>query len=185
MMRKAVLVAVVIAALTVGIFAASSNAQKSAVVTVGDFALKVAKALGYAADSQQGAVKSLKKSGVDLEATDLSARLTEGKAAGILNDLGIRVSNVNPGSAISPDKADRLAAQVGLTSSVSAPTPSDGGIPTECLTLKTRGDCQDCCKAFFGCAPSPALCDFASYCAKTICRQVLPPGQVSSPEPQP
>jgi len=184
MMRKTVLVAVVIAALTVGIFAASSNAQKTAVVTVGDFAVKVAKALGYAADSQQAAVKSLKKSGVNLEATDLSARLTEGKAAGILNDLGIRVSNVNPGSAISTDKADSLATQVGLTSSVSAPTPADGGIPSDCLAVKNRGACQECCKTFFGCAPSPAPCDFASACAKT-CKQILPPGQTSSPEPQP
>ena len=96
----------------------------------------------------------------------------------------MRVSNVNPGGAISPDKADRLATQVGLTMSVSAPSPEDGGIPSECLALKNRGGCQDCCKAFFGCAPSPALCDFASSCAKT-CKSVLPPGQTSSPEPQP
>jgi hypothetical protein len=180
MMRKSLLVLTVSAALTVAAFAAASNAQKST-VTVGDFAVRVTKAIGQPVSTPSAAVESLKSLGVKID--DANARLTEGTAARILADLGLRVSTANPGSALTPGKADQLAAVVGLASSASS-IKSDTDLPLQCLDVKNRGDCQNCCKAAFGCAPSPALCDFASGCAK-FCNQVPPPGQASPSDPNP
>ena len=180
MMRKSLLVLTVSAVVTVAAFAAASNAQKST-VTVGDFAVKVTKAIGQPVSTPTAAVDSLKSLGVKID--DANARLTEGTAARILADLGLRVSTANPDSAVSSGKADQLAAVVGLASSASSISP-DTDFPTQCLDNKNRGNCQDCCKAAFGCAPSPALCDFASGCAK-FCKQVIPPGQQSPSDPQP
>jgi len=179
-MRKSLLVLTVSAALTVAAFAAASSAQKST-VTVGDFAVKVTRAIGQPVSSPGAAVDSLKSLGVKID--DANARLTEGTAARILADLGLRVSTANPGSAVTAGKADQLAAVVGLASSASSISP-DTDLPTQCLDNKNRGGCQDCCKASLGCAPSPALCDFASSCAK-FCKQVPPPGQASPSDPNP
>jgi hypothetical protein len=174
------LVLAVSAALTVVAFAAAGSAQKST-VTVGDFAVKVTKAIGQPVSSPSAAVESLKSLGVKID--DVNARLTEGSAARILADLGMRVSTANPNSALTSAKADQLAAVVGLASSASSISP-DTDLPTQCLDVKNRGNCQDCCKAALGCAPSPALCDFASACSK-FCKQVPPPGQASPSDPQP
>jgi hypothetical protein len=178
MMRKSLLVLTVSAVVTVAAFAAASNAQKST-VTVGDFAVKVTKAIGQPVSTPKAAVESLKSLGVRID--DANAKLTEATAAKILADLGLKVSTENPTGDVTSGKADQLAAVVGLASSGSVPT---GDLPTQCLDVKNRGNCQDCCKAAFGCAPSPALCDFASACAK-FCKQVPPPGQASPSDPQP
>lgn len=181
MMRKWLTVLAVSTALTVVAFAAASSAQKSTTVTVGEFAVKVTRAIGQPVTTPSAAVESLKSLGVKID--DVNARLTEGAAARILSDLGLRVSTSNPGSAVTSGKADQLAAVAGLASSASGISPNTD-LPTQCLDNKNRGNCQDCCKAALGCAPSPALCDFASACAK-FCKQVLPPGQQSPSDPQP
>jgi hypothetical protein len=181
MMRKSVLVLTVSAALTVAVFAASSSVQKSRTVTVGEFAMKVSRALGNDSADQQSAVRSLKMSGVNLDAGDLSARLTEGRAAQILADLGMKVSTSNPGGTVSAEKADRMATVAGLSSNASPVSPSDVQIPSECLAQ--RNGCVPCCKVFFGCDLN-SQCDFAKTCTK-VCNTVLPPGLASSPEPQP
>ncbi len=180
MMRKSLLVLAVSAALTVAGFAAASNAQKST-VTVGDFAVKVTKAIGQPVTTPSAAVQSLKSLGVKID--DVNASLTEGTAARILADLGLRVSSTNPNSAVTAGKADQLAAVAGLASSASSISP-DTDLPTQCLDSFNRGICQDCCKAALGCDPSPALCDFASSCAK-FCKSVIPPGQQSPSDPNP
>src|SRR6266571_9061613 len=105
MMRKSLLVVAVSAALTVAAFAAASSAQKST-VTVGDFAVKVTKAIGQPVASPSAAVESLKSLGVKID--DANAKLTEGTAAQLLADLGLRVSTANPGSVVSSGKADQL-----------------------------------------------------------------------------
>ena len=116
MMRKSVLVLTVIAVLTAGALFASGSAPRSSAVTVGDFAVKVAKALGYKATDQKSAVSSLKAAGVSLEAADLSSSLTEGKAARILSDLGLKVNTADPASPLTTQKAMWLSRSASATS---------------------------------------------------------------------
>src|SRR5438034_4525383 len=74
--RKSALGLLVGAALTATIFAATTGAQKPA-VTVGDFAVKLSKALGKPVTDQRTAVDSLKSLGVQV-GSNLNAGLTEG-----------------------------------------------------------------------------------------------------------
>ncbi len=180
MMRKSLLVLAVSTALTVAAFAAASNTQKST-VTVGDFAMRVTKAIGQPVSTPSAAVQSLKSLGVKID--DANARLTEGTAAQILADMGLRVSTANPGSVVSSGKADQLAAVAGLASSASS-ISSDSGLPTQCLDSANRGLCVDCCKIALGCPDLQAQCEFSTACAK-MCKQVPPPGQASPSDPQP
>ncbi|HEU4402644.1 MAG TPA: hypothetical protein VFT43_11115 [Candidatus Polarisedimenticolia bacterium] len=181
-MRKAFLVLAVVTALTAGIFAASTSAPKTTSVTVGDFAVKVAKAMGYSPADQQAAVKSLKTSGVNLDAGEIGSRLTEGKAAQILGDLGIKVRTSDAASPLSPAKSDQLVTAVSL-SSASAASVTPSADLNDCLALRNRGQCETCCKVFYGCDLNLS-CDFAKACTRT-CSAVVPPGLQSSPEPQP
>ena len=179
-MKKSVLVLTVSAALAVAAFAATSNSQKST-VTVGDFAVKVTTALGQPVVSPTVAVKSLRTFGVKID--DANANLTEEAAAKILAELGLRVTTTNPNGTVTTGRADQLAAVVGMASSATAVKPSDT-LPTECLDVKNRGTCQDCCKASFGCTDPNAPCDFASGCAR-FCKDVPPPGKASPSDPNP
>jgi len=180
MMRKSLLVLTVSSALTVAAFAVASNTQKST-VTVGDFAVRVTKAIGQPVSTPSAAVQSLKSLGVKIN--DANARLTEGTAAQILADLGLRVSTANPGSAVSSGRADQLAAVAGLASSASSISPATD-LPTQCLDNFNRGLCVDCCKTALGCLNLQAQCEFSTPCAK-MCKQVPPPGQASPSDPQP
>lgn len=179
-MRKSILVLAVSAAMTVSAFAASSNAQKSK-VTVGDFAVKVTKALGNPAADQRAAVESLKSLGVQVQ--DVNANLTEGMAARILADLGVHISTTSPDKAVTTGKADQLVAVVGLSSSPSG-SLSAVDMPTGCLENRNRGLCVECCKTALGCVDQSAVCEFASPCAK-FCHAVLPPGLASPTDPNP
>lgn len=180
MMRKYLTVLTVGALLTVAAFAAASSSQKPT-VTVGDFAVKVSSAMGHPALSPRAAVESLKSLGVKIE--DPSASLTEGSAAKILADLGLRVSTSTPSNAVTAGKADQLAAVVGLASSASSISP-DTDLPTQCLDNKNRGRCNDCCVQALGCTLGDPTCVFNTPCAK-FCKQVLPPGQQSPSDPIP
>ena len=178
-MRKSLVVVAASVALAVAAFAASSNAQKPT-ISVGDFAVKVSAAMGQPVTDRSAAVQSLRTLGVKI--SDPNASLTEGLAARILTDLGLRVSTASPNSAVTPGKADQLAGFAGLAASP-AVAPANG-LPSQCLSSPNRGTCQDCCKAALGCAPSPALCEFASSCAK-FCKTVPPPGHQSPSDPNP
>jgi hypothetical protein len=177
MMRKSLVVVAVSAALAVVAFAASGNAPKST-ITVGDFAVKVTRAIGQPVTERSAAVQSLKTLGVEIG--DADASLTEGMAAKILADLGVRVSTSSPSSAVTPGKADQLATIVGLSSSAAGVTPADG-LPTDCLQLKNRGLCNDCCNLAVGCDPSTGC---GRPCAK-FCKAVVPPGHASPSDPNP
>lgn len=177
-MRKSYLVLAACAALAVSAYAASSNVQKSK-VTVGDFAVKVTKALGNPAADQRAAVESLKSLGVKIE--DVNASLTEGVAARILADLGVRASTTSPDNAVTKGKADQLVAVVGLAGSISTISPSTE-LPSACLKNKNRGICVECCKAATGCEGGITQCEIA--CSK-FCKSVLPPGLESPSDPTP
>lgn len=176
-MRKSLLIAAVATAAAVAVFAASSGTQRT--VTVGEFAVKVSRAMGNTSPNQSAAVSSLKKLGVNLGG-DLSASLTEGTAARIMGDLGLRVSSTHPDSVLTPGKADQLA---GLARSVSLATvaPQDIALPGECLDLRNRGQCDTCCTNYL---TSIGVSTNTPICAK-FCSQVVPPGHQSPSEPQP
>ena len=84
MSKRGILVLAVCAALTLTSFAASRQEGP----TVGTFVQKLSVALGHPATSPEVAARELRKLGVNLNA-DLSARITEGRAAEILRDLSI------------------------------------------------------------------------------------------------
>ncbi len=177
--RKSALGLLVGAALTATLFAATTGAQKPA-ITVGDFAVKVTKALGTPVTDQRAAVASLKSRGVQV-GDNLNTGLTEGTAARILTELGIRTTTTRPDSVVSAGRADQLAAVAGMNASAASTFPDAIGLPTQCLELPNRGQCVNCCDAAVGCDPTAGC---SSPCAK-FCQTVLPPGKSSPDEPQP
>jgi hypothetical protein len=180
MMRKYSVVLAVSAALAVAAFAAPGSVQKSSTITVGDFAVRVTKAIGRPVASPSAAVDSLKTLGVKIG--DANASLTEGLASRILADLGVRVTTSNPNSVVTQGKADQLAFVAGLASTRSSTTPASD-LPGDCLKLANRGQCDTCCTTALGCDVDFTPCN-GGVCAK-FCHQVLPPGQVSPGEPEP
>ena len=168
MMRKSLVVVAVSTALTVAAFAASSSSRKST-ITVGDFAVKVTRAIGQPVSDRSAAVQSLRTRGVEIG--EANASLTEGMAAKILADLGLRVTTASPDSAVTTGKAEQLATMVGLASSVA---PADG-LPTQCLT-GSKQQCKTCCWAATGC--NVAECP---ECTK-FCK-ILKPGNPSPGDP--
>ena len=171
MMRKSLVVVAVSAALTVAAFAASSNSRKST-ITVGEFAVKVTRAIGQPVSDRSAAVQSLRTRGVEIG--EANSNLTEGMAAKILADLGLRVSTTSPDSAVTLGKADQLATMVGLASGAAAMSPADG-LPTQCL-VGTKQECKTCCQAATGCNPEEC-----PQCTK-FCK-VLKPGNPSPSNP--
>ena len=175
MMRKSLVVVAVSAALTVAAFAASSNSQKST-ITVGDFAVKVTRAIGQPVTDKSAAVQSLRNLGVSIG--EENAGLTEGMAAKILADLGLHVSSSSPSSAVTTGKADQLATMIGLASVSVAPAD---GLPTQCLASGNKQVCKQCCWAATGCNPN--IQDCGPACTK-FCK-VLKPGNPSPSDPNP
>ena len=178
MRTKAFLVLALCAGLTASVAVAGTSA-KAAKTTVGDFAVQVATALGDATPDAQKAASALRARGVNLSA-NLGATLTEGEAARIMADLGVSVAApADPSTPVSTVKAAVLAGM--MTNATSARTVADP-LPTQCLSSKNRGNCQDCCKAATLCGPPPAAFD-CNTCAK-FCKNNVPP-QPSDPEPTP
>ncbi len=147
-MKKFWLVPVVGALIAMPVFAGLSGKSKAAdPATVGSFALKVAVALGLEPGSENEAVASLRAAGASVNENP-GARLTEGVAARVLVDLGLKVAPPkNPSKPVSASLASALATQVALTTSAkvaskgaSAPPP-----PVSCLTSKNHGQCVSCC----------------------------------------
>jgi len=159
MIRKSLVVVAVSAALTVAAFAAPNKSQKST-ITVGEFAVKVTRAIGQPVSDQVAAVKSLKTRGVEIG--EANASLTEGMAAKILADLGLRTSTTNPDSAVTPGKADQLATMVGLASGAASLAPADG-LPTQCLQ-GTKRECKDCCRSVSGCTTEDCFAACNHFC---------------------
>jgi hypothetical protein len=94
---------------------AAWGAPDAGLATIGDFALKISRAMGQQPADQAAAVAALRKAGVDL-GKDLGAGLTAGRAASILRDLGLRVTAPQePAAAISVAKADQIVKAFALT----------------------------------------------------------------------
>ncbi len=187
-MRKQILTVMVGAALAVTVFAAVDQATKGnkgnigRSETLGGFAVRLASALRIEAADPEQAATSLKAAGVKLDA-DLSAALTEGRAARILSDLGLKVVQpAHPESVITVGRADQLvhvASAAGFTTD--APRPP-GTLPEECLDLRNVGQCQTCCVAATNCGPNPHQSPFDCNVCSKFCQALLP-RNISASEP--
>ena len=184
MTKKPLLVLALCAGLTVAAYAAPATSVNAGKATVGEFAVKVATALGYSTPDSKTAAEALKGRGVNLVA-DMSAPLTEGEAARIMADLGMSVTApVNPGATVSTSKAGFLAGTVGAMTLESISPEVD--LPQECLTSVDRGTCVNCCKAAVGQLPNASgngLRDAGKECSKFCEANVRP--QPSPEEPTP
>ena len=148
-MKKFALAIAVVAALIVVPFAA----QKDNTVTVGDFALKVSRALGYDARDQVSAASSLRSVGVDL-GVDLNARVTERMASDILGSLGVKVTTTSPTTPISSAKVDSLVTSLALGAGKGIAPKDLPPPPTQCRMIFKKskpgqidqGKCKSCCK---------------------------------------
>jgi hypothetical protein len=184
MTKKPLLVLGLCAGLTLAAYAVPGTSANAGKATVGEFAVKVAIALGYTTPDSKSAVEALKGRGVNF-AADMSAALTEGEAARIMADLGMSVSApTNPGAAVSASKAGFLAGTIGSSNLESLSPEVD--LPAECLNSVDRGTCVNCCKAAVGQLPNTSgngLRDAGKECSK-FCKANVPPGP-SPEEPAP
>ena len=183
MTKKPLLVLALCAGLTVAAYAAPGTSANAGKATVGEFAVKVATALGYTTPDSKTAVEALKGRGVNLVA-DMSATLTEGEAARIMADLGMSVTApANPGAAVSTSKAGFLAGTIGAAHLESINPDVDP--PTQCLSSVDRGTCVNCCKTAVGPLPDSGhgTRDAGKECSK-FCKANVPPNP-SPEEPAP
>jgi len=189
MTKKPFMALALCAGLTVAVFAASGTPAKKSQVTVGEFAVKVASALGYEARDQRGAQDTLRSLGVDL-AADLNAPLTEGAVARIMADLGVSVqAPATPDTPVSASKAGFLAGTIreigGFSTEDGNEPPQPINPPATCLQQVNRGACVNCCKTAVG----PLINhqgnprDAGKECSK-FCKNNVPPPP-SDEEPQP
>ena len=174
MTRKLLLVLALSLGLAALAFAAPSAPVASARTTVGEFAVRLATAIGYDTVDAGAAADVLKRHGIRLTA-DLSVALTEGEAARILSESGIAVAApANPATPVSPARAASLAAVVSGATSADGRSLQDEG-PTQCLSSQNRGECNNCCKAASGLG--------GQFCGRFCHANVPPP--VSPGEPLP
>jgi opacity protein-like surface antigen len=181
MMRKSLLVLAVSAVLTLAAGAAPGSGQQQAnAITVQEFAVMVSQAMGGVATPDR-AVAGLRARGVDL-GVNMEARLTEERVVAILGDLGYRARTGNPGQGVTSEKAASLLSVADLGTLTANVMPAQDPVE-QCLDVKNRGRCQECCKEVNGCGLH-GPCEFAKGCA-VFCKRVPPPGQASPGEPLP
>lgn len=174
MTKKLLLVLALSAGVAVAAFAAPGAPAAPAKATVGEFAVKVAGALGLEATDAKAAATALKGRGVTF-AADLSATLTEGEAARIMADLGVAVvAPANPAAPLSAARAGSLVASIPTSASIEGISPQDEG-PTQCLSSVDRGTCVNCCKTATGLT--------GKYCGHYCHANVAPPPSPGEPTP--
>ncbi len=148
-------------------------------VTVGDFAVKLTRALGYNIDDQNAAADTLRQAGVHIDA-DLAAPLTESRAGDMLREMGVPSSSSGDPSAImSPVGADRAAgaAALQMSSQVDAFTP--GPETEQCRSVGDRPTCYNCCYSIL--APKVKFPIVAVLFCGLVCARLYPPPSPSSP----
>ncbi len=174
MMKKLLLVLALCAGLAATALAAPGAPATTGKATVGEFAVKLATALGYDAADAKAAAGALSRRGVTL-AADLSSPLTEGDAARVMSELGIAmVEPANPGAPVSSARAGSLLASIPASMSIEGISPADEG-PTQCLTSVDRGTCVNCCKDATGLT--------GKFCGQYCHANVPPPPSDGEPQP--
>jgi hypothetical protein len=171
---RPLLTLVLIAAVPMAASAAGQVQDKKgkAPLTVGDFAVMLAKATGTGrALEGKGAVDALVKAGVPLG--NSKATLSEEKLAEILGFYGVKVTTSSPDQAVSQAKAGSALLLLG-GSMASAASSLGPGLSTleDCLINANHGECTNCCKALNG---------ESNTCAK-FCQQIMK-GSIGEPLP--
>jgi hypothetical protein len=168
---RVVALATILSVSTMAIPAAPAAPQ----VTVGDFAVKVARALGFEATNAQEAGDRLRVAGVHLD-PDLSAPLTEGRAADFMRDLGVdtRVSG-DPAAPMTESRASQAASAVALGVGETADrfTADGGGLPAACADVTDRMTCNQCCLGVL--LPVAKFPIRAIVVCAVVCAKVYPP----------
>jgi hypothetical protein len=110
--------------------------------TVGEFALQIWRAMGRQASDQTAATIGLTRAGVDL-GKDVNASLTAGRAAGILRDLGLKVTVPQaPGNRVTAARASQIARAFALLHGT-AFGPRNHDQPDDChMSPANPEDCQ-------------------------------------------
>lgn len=148
-------------------------------LTVGDFAVKLTRALGYSDMTPDQAGASLRQAGVHLDA-DLSAPLTEGRAIDIVRELGVPVQpSASPDAPLSSSLAESAATAVALSASAAPEKFSAESLPTACLGLSDRSSCRQCCLGIL-LPTSKSPLKVALICT-VICDRIFPPPSGSTP----
>jgi hypothetical protein len=185
-MKKYVLALAVAAALTVAPFA---GLKDNGTVSVGDFALKVSKALGYDVRDNNSAARTLRAAGVEL-GLDLNAKVTERMASDILGSLGVRVTTSDPSRAISSGKLDSLVTSLAISSISGIGTQTLPPPPTQCREIVKKngqldvGKCKKCCKMAIM-SPNSKDKDHRGGNLNKICDRFCKTGEFPSPsEPE-
>jgi hypothetical protein len=151
-------------------------APSSKGVTVGDFAVKVTRALGYPEANRETASQNLRLAGVHLEA-NLDTPLTEGRAADYMRELGVQATvSGNPATPMSDSRADQAAASVALSAAMQADSFSTSGSTggtTACMGMDTRMACDQCCLGIL--LPRTKFPLRAVLFCAVICARIFPP----------
>ena len=144
-------------------------------VTVGDFAVKVARALGLQAVNVDEAGDRLRMAGVHLD-PDLSAPLTEGRASDVMRELGVdtRVSG-DPGAPMTEARASQAATAVAISVGESADrfTADGNQPPAACTGVSDRLTCNQCCLGIL--LPVSKYPIRAIFICAALCARVFPP----------
>jgi hypothetical protein len=116
-------------------------------VTVGDFAVRLARSLGFTVDTPAEAQEKLGGIGVALEG-EVQSPLTQAQAIGFVRGLGLTAAdNLDPSALLTGPRADLLA-RVASEAILSTPAPPglNGSIPASCTRLG-QSQCFNCCVA--------------------------------------
>ena len=144
-------------------------------VTVGDFAVKVARALGLQAVNVDEAGDRLRMAGVHLD-PDLSAPLTEGRASDMMRELGVdtRVSG-DPAAPMTEARANLAATSVALGVGATADryTTEGSQLPEACTNVTDRMTCNQCCLGIL--LPVAKFPIRAIVICAALCARVFPP----------
>ncbi|HET8947261.1 MAG TPA: hypothetical protein VFQ07_09785 [Candidatus Polarisedimenticolia bacterium] len=162
--------------------AGASAAPPPRPVTVGTFADRLARQLGFQPRNPVEARELLSGAGVTF-AGSLDEPLTAGRMVGLLSDLGLEgKSSGDPGRPISSGMTERLAglAASGILGQGGVPPPKpEGSVPNSCQALE-RSLCFQCCLAAIGpisVVPQRAI----DLCNSSCTLMGAPPASTSTP----
>jgi len=175
MFTKSSRIVTVAATMTLSVFVASAAPLATArpKVTVGDFAVKVSRALGYPVDDPEAASNTLRMAGVHIDA-DLGVALTEGRAADMMREMGLPATvSGDPASMMSPTAAERAATSVALAAASVPPEVSTTQVTESCASVGDRASCYACCVSIV--SPKVRHPIAAILVCALLCSRLYPP----------
>jgi len=173
----------VAATLTLAAFVASAAPLTTARprVTVGEFAVKISRALGYPADDPETASNTLRMAGVHIDA-DLGVPLTEGRAADMMREMGLPATvSGDPAGLMTPAAASQAATTVAIAAATVPPGFSTTEVSTTCTNVGDRTSCYNCCLSIL--EPRVRYPVTAILICALLCARLFPPPSPSEPVP--